>query len=638
MSEEIKVQNPKPNVQISSEESELNPQFAIRNSQLQRIPLYENEPQTLAELFLQSFEKHDLKNALNYKKNGEWFSISSKEMLERAENIALGLYALGIRKGDRVAILGANSPDWTLADAGCQLSGIIDVPIYTTLTDNSVCYIINDSGSRIFFLENQAAFDRLKEIFSECKTLDKMIFFDGKGLTAENAITLAELEKSGAELKSAQPELLKELTKAIKINDIATLIYTSGTTGEPKGVMLSHGNIISNVIDCCENFAFTEKDVPLSVLPLSHVFERGAMYLYIYNGMSVYYAESIDKVPENLREVRPTIFVGVPRLFEKVYSKAKLKAVQAGGFKEKIFNWAIEVGKEFAELNDKKQPIPILLAIKHTVADKLVFSKFREGFGNRLRFCITGGAALSNEIYLIFNGAGIAIMQGYGLTETSPVITSSNSMNVRLGTSGKTIRNVKIRFASDGEIEVSGPNVMQGYYNKPEATRDTFTEDGWFKTGDIGELDADGFLKITDRKKELFKTSGGKYIAPSPIEQMIKGSRFVSQVVLVGNDRKFASALIVPSFEQIESYVKSKNLPLKTPKEFCENEEIIKLFEREVEEKTQDLARFEKVKKIALLENELTVEGGELTPTLKVKRRIVDEKYKAVIDKLYAEN
>ncbi len=630
MSEDLEVKSKK--AKVKSEEKSTK-----RNPQSQRLPLYENEPQSLAELFLQAFEKHNLKNALNYKKQGEWHAISSAEMLERIENIALGLNALGIHKGDRVAILAANSPDWTLTDAGCQLSGIIDVPIYTTLTDSSVCYIINDSGARVFFLDNQAAFDRLRAIFSECKTLDKLIFFDGESLTAENAMTLADLEKLGAELKSEKPELLKELIENIKINDIATLIYTSGTTGEPKGVMLSHGNIISNVIDCSENFAFSEQDVPLSVLPLSHIFERGAMYLYIFYGMSVHYAESIEKIPENLREVRPTIFVGVPRIFEKVYAKAKLKAVEAGGLKEKIFNWAIETGKDFARRNDKKQSIPVLLAIKHTVADKLVFSKFREGFGGRLRFCITGGAALSDEIFLIFTGAGVPIMQGYGLTETSPVITSSNPINVRLGTSGKPIRNVKVRFASDGEIEVSGPNVMQGYYNKPEATRDTFTADGWFKTGDIGEFDADGFLKITDRKKELFKTSGGKYIAPSPIEQMIKGSRFVSQVVLVGNERNFASALIVPSFEQLESYAKSKNINAKTPAEFCENQMIIELFQKEIEEKTQSLARFEKVKKIALLEKELTVEGGELTPTLKVKRRIVDEKYKDVIDKIYGE-
>lgn len=630
MSDEIKVVN-------SIETNEASLKSAVRNSQ-SRIPLYENEPQTLAELFLQSIEKHQLKNALNYKKHGEWKQISSDEMLTRIEYIALGLYALGLRKGDRIAILAANSPDWTLTDAGCQIAGIIDVPIYTTLAPNSICYIINDSGAKVFFLENKETFKNLKENLAECKTIENFVLFDASEADEENVISLADLEKSGADLKAKQPDLIKELLKKVKNNDVATLIYTSGTTGEPKGVMLSHGNILSNVIDCGENFKFSEKDVPLSVLPLSHVFERSAMYLYIFNGMAVHYAESIDKVSDNLREVKPTIFVGVPRIFEKVYAKAKLKSVETGGLKEKIFNWAIEIGKKFAYLNDKKQPIPILLAIKHTLADKIVFSKLREVFGGRLRFCITGGAALSDDIFLIFNGAGISIMQGYGLTETSPVITSNNPINVRLGTVGKTIRNVKIRIASDGEIEVSGPNVMQGYYKKAEATREVFTEDGWFKTGDIGQIDEDGFLKITDRKKELFKTSGGKYIAPSPIEQMIKGSRFVSQVVLVGNEKKFPAALIVPSFEQVESFAKSENLDLKTPSEFCEHKTIIELFEQEIETQTKNLARYEKVKKIVLLEEELTVEGGELTPTLKVKRRIVYEKYKEIIEKIYEEN
>jgi long-chain acyl-CoA synthetase len=615
-----------------------NPKSQMLNPKpFRRVPLYADEPQTLAELFRQAFKKHNRADALNYKAGGEWRKISSDEVRSRAENIALGLYSLGLRKGDKAAILAANSPDWTITDAGCQFAGIVDVPVYTTLTDNSVCYIINDSGTKVFFLENQETFERIAKIFPECKTLEKLIFFDATGVTAENAMPLAELEKLGADLKAEKPHLIDELFKAIEPHDVATLIYTSGTTGEPKGVMLSHQNLIANVIDAGEKYAFTEKDVPLSVLPLSHVFERTGMYLYIFNGMGVFYAESIDKVADNLREVRPTIFVGVPRIFEKVYAKAKLKAAQDSPLKEKIFDWAIETGKEFALKNERREPIAFFPAIKHTIADRLVFSKLRDFFGGRLRFCVTGGAALSNEIWLIFIGAGISIMQGYGLTETSPVISSNNPIEARLGSVGKPIRNTEVRIASDGEIEVSGAGVMLGYYNKPEATRDAFTEDGWFKTGDIGELDADGFLRITDRKKELFKTSGGKYIAPSPIEQMIKGSRFVSQVVLIGNDRKFPSALIVPSFEQLESYAKQQGLNLKTPKDFCENAAIIKLFENQVEEMTKDLAKFEKVKKIALLEEELTVEGGEMTPTLKVKRRVVDEKYKYLIDKIYAE-
>ncbi|MDQ3041937.1 MAG: long-chain fatty acid--CoA ligase [Acidobacteriota bacterium] len=602
-----------------------------------RIPLYADEPKTLAELFVKAAETHNRADALNFKTDGEWKRISSDEMIARAEHIALGLYSLGLRKGDRVALLAANSPEWTLTDAGCQFAGVIDAPIYTTLAPNAVGYIIKDSGAKVLFLQNAECYERLREILSECSTLEKIVFFDSTNIEAENAMALSELENAGAKLKETNPNLIKELTDAVSPTDVATLIYTSGTTGEPKGVMLTHSNLVSNVLDAGAEHSFSPKDKPLSVLPFSHVFERTGMYLYIVNGMAVYYAESIERAADNLLEVKPTMFVAVPRIFEKVYARAKVKAAQSSPLKEKIFDWAIDVGKEYALRTERKQPIPRLLAVKHSIADKIVFSKLREFFGGNLSFCISGGAALSDDISLIFTGAGIAIMQGYGLTETSPVITTNTGMHARLGTVGKPIRNVQIRIAEDGEIEVSGANVMLGYYNKPEATRDAFTDDGWFKTGDIGTLDADGFLKITDRKKELFKTSGGKYIAPSPIEQLIKASRFVSQVVLVGNERNFPAALVVPNFEQLENYAKLKNLDIKSPAEFCSHPRIIDLIERQIAELTKNLSQYEKVKKIALLENELTVEGGELTPTLKVKRRVVDEKYADVIGRLYGD-
>ena len=602
-----------------------------------RIPLYSDEPKTLAELFIKAVEKHRRSDALNFKKDGEWKAISSDEMIARAEHIALGLYSLGLRKGDRVALLAANSPEWTLTDAGCQFAGVIDAPVYTTLAPNAVQYIIKDAGARILFLQNIEYYKRFREVLAECPTLERIIFFDSTDIEVENALSLVELETAGAKLKAENPELIKELTGAIAPSDVATLIYTSGTTGEPKGVMLTHSNLVSNVLDAGAEHTFSPKDKPLSVLPFSHVFERTGMYLYISNGMAVYYAESIERAAENLLEVAPTMFVAVPRIFEKVYARAKVKAAQASPLKEKIFDWAIDVGKEYALRNERGQPIPRLLAVKHSIADKIVFSKLREFFGGNLSFCISGGAALSDDISLIFSGAGIAIMQGYGLTETSPVITTNTGMHSRLGTVGKPIRNVSVRIAEDGEIEVSGANVMLGYYNKPEATREAFTADGWFKTGDIGTLDADGFLKITDRKKELFKTSGGKYIAPSPIEQLIIASRFISQVVLVGNERNFPAALVVPNFEQLENYAKLKNLDIKSPAEFCMHPRIIDLIERQIAELTANLSQYEKVKKIALLENELTVEGGELTPTLKVKRRVVDEKYQAIIEKIYSD-
>lgn len=611
-------------------------QTAEKRSALSERAISSGEPTTLAELFLLSAEKFDRSDALNYRLDGVWRPISSNEMVERAENIALGLYAIGLRKGDRAAILAANSPEWTLSDAGCQFAGVVDVPIYTTLAPDAVAYIINDSGTRVFFLQNKETYDRIEQILSNCKSIETLVFYDIEGVTAENAISLADLEAKGMQLDSDRPELISELVNASLPGDIATLIYTSGTTGEPKGVMLSHANLISNVIDAAEKYEFEGRDVSLSVLPLSHVFERTGMYVYIMYGMAVHYAESIEKVPDNLQEVKPTIFIGVPRIFEKVYERARMKAARSSQVRERIFDWAIEVAKEYARLTEKGEPIPVALTAKHNLADTFIYSKLRQFFGGNLRFCITGGAALSDEIYLIFTGAGIHIMQGYGLTETSPVISSNNPTNIRVGTVGKPIRNVEVRIAADGEIETRGPGVMLGYYHKEEATREAFTEDGWFRTGDIGDLDADGYLTITDRKKELFKTSGGKYIAPSHIEQMIKSSRFVNQVVLVGNERKFPAALIVPNFEMLESYAELKGLEIKTPAEFCSHERIRNLFERQIAQHAKGLAQYETVKKFVLIENELTVESGELTPTLKVKRRVVDQNYKALIDGMYA--
>lgn len=597
--------------------------------------LLAREPATLPEVFLRSAIEFDLPDALNYKEDGEWKKISSRTMVERAENIALGLYSLGLRKGDRAAILGANSPKWTLADAGCQFAGVIDVPIYTTLSADSVKYIIDDSEARVFFLQDKETLDRLAPAIGACGSVERYVLFNDSGAEDDRVLSFEDLETIGGGLRQTSPHLIEDLREALDPGDIATLIYTSGTTGEPKGVMLTHSNLISNVLDASEKYGFSGQDTSLSVLPLSHVFERTGMYVYIRYGMRVHYAESIEKVPDNLKEVRPTIFIGVPRIFEKVFERARFKASQAGRVNEMIFDWAIEVAKEYATLLEKGEPVPMSLTAKHGIADKIVFSKLREFFGGRLRFCITGGAALPDEIYLIFTGAGIAIMQGYGLTETSPVISSNNPTAVRVGTVGRPIRNVKVRIAADGEIEATGPGIMLGYYRKEDATREVFTEDGWFRTGDIGEIDADGFLIITDRKKELFKTSGGKYIAPAHIEQMLRASRFVNQAVLVGNGRKFPAALIVPNFEMLESYARLKDLEISTPEEFCGHPRILDLFARQIESVTANLAQYEKVKKFALLTRELTVENGELTPTLKIKRRVVDENYRETIDNLY---
>ena len=600
-----------------------------------RVPLTPDEPKTLVEMIERTVRLHPKPDLLNYKRDGAWQPISSDEMLARARFLALGLYALGIRRGDRVALLSENCPEWTLTDAGSLFLGAIDVPIYPTLTPPQVAYILKDSGARILFIQNQSKFEQVKDALQDCPAVERVIFFDPAGVQDASALSFSELETRGRELGEQNPDLSQELSRAVKPEDLATIIYTSGTTGEPKGVMLTHTNLVTNLIDSSGHLSFSPQDTVLSVLPYSHVLERLAMYMYLHHGMSVFYAESMEKIGDNLREVRPTILICVPRLFEKIYMKIKDTAAAGGKMKASILNWAVNVGKDYARHALNHQRIPPMLAVKYKLASRLVFSKWHEGVGGRIRVFISGGAALPDEIALVFAGAGLPIVQGYGLTETSPVISAGQLEDNRIGTVGKPIHNVEVRIAADGEIETRGPNVMQGYYNKAAETRAVFTDDGWFKTGDIGTLDEDGFLRITDRKKELFKTSGGKYIAPQPIEQMIKGSRFVNQVVLIGHGRKFPAALIVPDWEQLRSYAELKGIDARTPAEFCEHPRIINLFERQVEALTPDLAQYEKVKRVALLENELTIDGDELTPTLKVKRRVVDEKYRDVIDRLY---
>ncbi|HET6670515.1 MAG TPA: long-chain fatty acid--CoA ligase [Pyrinomonadaceae bacterium] len=596
------------------------------------------EPTTLVEVFEHIERDHKRADTLNYKRDGRWLSISSAELLKSAQEIAAGLAALGIKRGDRLAILAESRPEWTLIDAGCIFAGVIDVPIYPTLMPPQVRYILKDSGARVLAVSNREKFLQVKEVLQDCEALEHVIFLDSCESNDTAGLTLDQLRERGRSLSSEAPEMIEELARGARPNDLATILYTSGTTGEPKGVMLTHANLVSNLIDSSGHLSFDKDDIALSVLPLSHIFERQAMYMYLYQGMAVYYAESLDTIGPNLREVRPTILVGVPRIFEKIYARIKERVAEKGKVNLALLLWAVAVAKEYAHRQVEKKPVGAWLNLKHRLATTLVFSKWRAAFGGRIRLLVSGGAALPEELGYIYLGAGIPIIQGYGLTETSPVITTGILEDNRVGTVGKPIKHVEIRIAPDGEIETRGPNIMRGYYNKPAETQAVFTPDGWFRTGDIGKIDADGFLSITDRKKELFKTSGGKYIAPQPLEQLIKGSRFVNQVVLVGNGRKFPAALIVPNWEQIESYARLKGLKETSHAELCVSPRIIDLFERQIAELTPDLAQYERVKKVALLENEFTIDGGELTPTLKVKRRVIDEKYRPVIDELYRDD
>ncbi len=602
------------------------------------MPLNPNEPATLVEVFEHAVRAHNRPDAVNYKHDGCWVPISSDELLQRIQHVACGLKSLGVGPGDRVALLSESRPEWTLSDAGCLFAGAIDVPIYPTLTPFQVRYILRDSGARVLIVSSIEKFREIQQVVSECPALEHIVFIEPTSGQDVQGISLAELEQHGATLAQEQPETFKNLGREISPDELATIIYTSGTTGEPKGVMLTHSNLVSNLIDSSAHLSFEREDSVLSVLPLSHVLERVAMYMYLYHGMAVYFGESLEMIGANLREVRPTIFVGVPRIFEKIFARVKEKTAEKGKMNVAILNWAVAVGKEFAKLSVSHQKIPAGLGLKHKIADKLIFSKMRAALGGRIRLLVSGGAALPEELGYIYIGAGLPIVQGYGLTETSPVITAGRVDDNRIGTVGKPIPNVEVRIAADGEIETRGPHVMRGYYNKPSETDAVLSADGWFKTGDIGAFDEDGFLRITDRKKELFKTSGGKYIAPQPIEQMIKGSQFVSQVVLIGNGRKFAAALIVPDWERVNSYVQLKGIKAGSRAELCKDPRIIDLFQRQVDSLTGELAQYESVKKVALLENEMTIDGGELTPTMKVKRRVVDEKYHDVIDALYSDN
>lgn len=602
-----------------------------------RVPLAPDEPKTLVEVFQRSVERHRKPDMLNYKRAGRWHAISSEEFIARARRIAFGLRALGIGRGDRVALLSENRPEWVLVDAACHLAGATDVPIYPTQAPAQVRYILDDAQARVLFIQHRASFERIAAHVRGA--LEHVIFFDPEGADEAGAITLAEFEARGRALSEKQPHMIEESAQAVRPDDLATLVYTSGTTGEPKGVMLTHANLVSNMIDSSAELQLSESDVALSVLPLSHVFERLLMYVYVHYGVSVYYAESIEKLAENMREARPMVMAAVPRLFEKMYARIRERAAEGGPAKAKLLDWAVEVGKEWARRTLNGERVPLALALKHGLASRLVFSKWKEAVGGRLRFFVSGGAALPPELGYIFTGAGLMVLQGYGLTETSPVISVCTPKANRMGSVGRPIRNVEVRIAADGEIQVRGPNVMRGYYNKPEETRAAFTADGWFRTGDIGMLDRDGFLYITDRKKELFKTSGGKYIAPQPIEQRLKASPLISQAVLVGNGRRFPAALIVPDWQKLRAQAAAEGIPLddRPNEELAQDVRLVNLVQREVDRLMQDFSRYERVKRIALLAHELSIEGGELTPTLKVKRRVIDEKYHDVIERIYAE-
>ena len=596
-------------------------------------------PTTLPELCLTALRLRARFDALNHKQDGEWQHISAAEMAQRVRAIALGLEALGLKKGDRVALLSENRPEWSIVDLAILSLGAVNVPIYTTQAVEQVRYILEDSQARVLFVSNRRVFRHARPGVEPVESLEQLIFFDDVPEGLADTLTLAELEARGAARDAAEPEVYEQLINAVHANDLATIIYTSGTTGEPKGVMLSHANFVSNVYSITSALPISAADVSLSVLPLSHIFERTAFYVFCWNGMAVHYAPSVDQLAEYLQEVRPTVMTAVPRLFEKVYHRIVKRGMSAEGWRKRLFAWALETGKRYAELCDNRRPVPPLLELQQEIASALVFAKWRAGVGGRLRYFVSGGAPLSPVLSYSFIASGIPILQGYGMTEAC-IVAANRPDNNKVGSIGLPFPGVEMRVDSEGELLVRGPNVMRGYYNKPQETTEVFTADGWFKTGDVGYKDERGHFFLTDRKKELFKLSNGKYVAPQQIESLIKQSALVSQVVVVGAGRKQPAALVVPDWEALQGALGANGNATK-PKgrgahvALSRDPAAVRLVQREVATLTASLNDYERVRRVALLPEEFSIDGGELTPTLKVKRRVIDEKYGPLIDEIY---
>jgi long-chain acyl-CoA synthetase len=571
------------------------------------------------------------------KRSGRWVSIDYRDLANQVQDLSLGLLELGIRRGDRVAILSENRPEWAITDYACLAARAADVPIYPTLPARQAEYILRDSGAVAVVVSSAAQLEKVRSARERLPALAHVIGLDpdtaGPGVLGFDTV-LAR----GRVARDRHSDWRRSALEAAP-DDLATLIYTSGTTGDPKGVMLSHGNIASNVTTCVDLFSFTAEDECLSFLPLSHIFERMfGHYCMFHAGVVIAYAESVDAVPANMAEIRPHLMASVPRLYEKIYARVLENVRTASPLRKRIFAWGRRVGEQWAELTIEKRPVPAGLQAQKFLADRLVFAKLRKRTGGRIRFFISGGAPLSSEIARFFYAAGLPILEGYGLTETSPVMAVNTFRHHRLSTVGRAIPDVEIRIAPDGEIVTRGPNVMCGYFNKPEATAEAIDEEGWFHTGDIGTLDADGFLSITDRKKDLIVTAGGKNIAPLPIENLAKTSKFVATAVMIGDRRPFPVMLVVPNAAQVKGWADYKGLPHGDLEQLLGLPEVRQKIEREVRMTLRDLAQFEMPKKLLLLPREFTVEAGELTPTLKVRRRIVEQRHRAAIEALYIES
>ncbi|MFZ5553305.1 MAG: AMP-dependent synthetase/ligase [Bacteroidota bacterium] len=573
---------------------------------------------------LENYPKEDM---LTAKVNGQWTPYSTREVVEMSDMFSRGLLAMGIRPGDKIAMISNNRPEWNICDLGILQIGAIDVPVYPTIPESDYKFIFNDAEVKLCLVSDKTLYDKVISIKNEVSSLREVYSFD----VIPGVKNWKEILDAGMKGDAQEVEKIRN---GISENDLATLIYTSGTTGTPKGVMLSHKNIVSNSLACKERLPVDHNAKALTFLPICHVYERMIHYLYMLTGVSIYYAESMDTIGDNLKEVKPHVFTAVPRLLEKVYDKIVAKGASLGFPKKQLFNWALKLGHEY-DVVGKNGWYKFRLAI----ARKLVFKKWQEGLGGNVRAVASGSAALQPRLARVFLAAGVPVMEGYGLTETSPVVSVNCEYNnaVRIGTVGMPISGVEVKIAEDGEICTKGPNLMLGYYKRPDLTKEVIDAEGWFHTGDIGEMTEGKFLKITDRKKEIFKTSGGKYVAPQVIENKLKESRFIEQAMVIGENQKHPAALIVPAFAFVREWCEKKGINVKSNAEIAAHPEVKVRIMEEIDQCNQAFGQWEQVKKIELLPAEFTVESGDLTPTLKLKRKVIMNKYAGVVNKIYAE-
>lgn len=599
----------------------------------------ERQPGTLVELFLEGLDRNRGEDSRRIRgPEGEWTPLSYDEMGRRVREATLALRDLGYRRGDRVALVSDTRLEWAVADFSMLMSGLVGVPVYPSLPAEQMRYILENAGARAAFVENGEQYRKLLEVRDGLPDLERAICFEP---CEEGDLPLLTLEELRARGRDAGPGLdpgFEACARRAEPDDLATLIYTSGTTGRPKGVMLTHDNFVSNVKMSCRVLPVNADDVALSWLPLSHVFERMAgHYLMWDRGVTVAYAGSVDTVARDMGEVRPTIMTAVPRLYERVVERAEAAARQSGGLKAGIFSWARDVGEARADRVLAGETPGPWLALRYAVADRLVFRKLRDRTGGEIRYFISGGAPLPPSVGRFFWAAGLPVLEGYGLTESSPVVAVNPPERPKLGSVGPPIANTEVRIADDGEILVRGPQVMEGYYRNPEATAETVTEDGWLRTGDIGSLDDDGYLRITDRKKELIVTSVGKNIAPAPVENALQRSRFIEYAVLIGDRRKFPIVVIQPAFGALREWAEHEGIEAEDREALLADPRVRDRFRQAVDGRTQDFPHHEQPGRILLVQDEFGVESGELTPTMKVKRREVSGRYEEEIDRVYRE-